>query len=155
MTIQTVGPAYAAVLAVIHGAAFPQEAWDASAFQVQLEMHGVIGLLDPRGGLVLLRVTADEAEILTIGVVPKMRRQGMAKALLREAIARAAKLGAQTLFLEVGLGNHAARRLYERAGFTEAGRRRAYYANGEDALILRAVLDPQTPETGLSEWRLP
>ncbi len=111
-------------------------------------MHGVIGLLDPRGGLALLRVTADEAEILTIGVVPKMRRRGIAAALLREAIARATKLGAQTLFLEVGLSNRAARQLYERAGFSEAGRRRAYYANGEDALILRAALDPQAPETG-------
>jgi ribosomal-protein-alanine N-acetyltransferase len=141
MSIERVGPAHAAVLAAIHGAAFPREAWGAGAFQVQLEMHGVIGLLDGRGGLALLRVTADEAEILTIGVMPAVRRQGIARALLREAIRRVTGLGVRTLFLEVGVRNRAARALYEAAGFQEVGRRRSYYASGEDALILRANID--------------
>jgi ribosomal-protein-alanine N-acetyltransferase len=142
MTVQRVGPAYAAVLAAIHGAAFPQEAWGAGAFQVQLEMHSVLGLLDGRGGLALLRVTADEAEILTIGVVPAMRRRGIARALLDESLTRLRALGVRSLFLEVGIRNRAARALYEASGFEEVGRRRRYYANGEDALILRATLDP-------------
>ncbi len=140
MTIQRVGPAHAAVLAAIHGAAFPTEAWGAGAFQVQLEMHSVIALLDTRGGLALLRVTADEAEILTIGVIPPMRRRGIARALLDEVLAHARALGVQSLFLEVGVRNRAARALYEATGFAEVGRRRSYYANGEDALILRASL---------------
>jgi len=142
MTVQRVGPAHAAVLAAIHGAAFPQEAWGAGAFQVQLEMHSVLGLLDGRGGLALLRVTADEAEILTIGVVPAMRRRGIARALLDESLGRLRALGVRSLFLEVGIRNRAARALYEASGFEEVGRRRRYYANGEDALILRATLDP-------------
>ena len=142
MTVQRVGPTHAAVLAAIHSAAFPQEAWGAGAFQVQLEMHSVLGLLDGRGGLALLRITADEAEILTIGVVPSMRRQGVARALLDESMTRARALGVRTIFLEVGVRNRAARALYEVTGFTEVGRRRRYYANGQDALILRATLDP-------------
>jgi ribosomal-protein-alanine N-acetyltransferase len=142
MSIQQVGPTHAAVLAAIHGAAFPRAAWSAGAFQVQLEMHGVLGLLDGRGGLALLRVTADEAEILTIGVVPAMRRRGIARALLDEALRRARALGVRTLFLEVGIRNRPARALYEAVGFQEVGRRRAYYANGEDALVLRATIDP-------------
>jgi ribosomal-protein-alanine N-acetyltransferase len=142
MTVQRVGPAHAAVLAAIHGAAFPQAAWGAGAFQVQLEMHSVLGLLDGRGGLALLRVTADEAEILTIGVVPAMRRRGIARALLDESLTRLRALGVRSLFLEVGIRNRAARALYEASGFEEVGRRRRYYANGEDALILRATLDP-------------
>jgi ribosomal-protein-alanine N-acetyltransferase len=142
MTIERVGPAYAAVLAAIHGAAFPQEAWGASAFQVQLEMHSVLGLLDGRGGLALLRVTADEAEILTIGVIPAMRRRGVARALLDESVKQAQALGVRTVFLEVGIRNQAAHALYQATGFQEVGRRRRYYANGEDALILRATLDP-------------
>ena len=142
MTVQRVGPAHAAVLAAIHGAAFSQEAWSVGAFQVQLEMHSVLGLLDERGGLALLRITADEAEILTIGVLPVMRRQGIARTLLDEGIAHARAVGVRAVFLEVGIRNRPARALYEAAGFEEVGRRRRYYTNGEDALILRATLDP-------------
>ena len=141
MTIERVGPAHAAVLAAIHGAAFPHEAWGAGAFQVQLEMHSVLGLLDSRGGFALLRITADEAELLTLGVLPAMRRRGIARDLLEEGIRRARTLGVRTLFLEVNIRNHPARRLYEATGFREVGRRPRYYANGEDALILRATLD--------------
>jgi ribosomal-protein-alanine N-acetyltransferase len=142
VTVQLVGPAHAAVLAAIHGAAFPHEAWGAGAFQVQLEMQSVLGLLDGRGGLALLRVTADEAEILTIGVIPEMRRHGIARALLDACMMRMRALGVRTLFLEVGVRNRAARALYEASGFVEVGRRRHYYASGEDALILRADLEP-------------
>ena len=142
MSIQPVGPAHAAVLAAIHGAAFPHEAWGAGALQVQLEMQSVLGLLDDRGGLALLRVTADEAEILTIGVIPGMRRRGIGRDLLDECMRRTRALGARSLFLEVGVRNRAARALYEASGFVEVGHRRHYYANGEDALILRADLCP-------------
>jgi ribosomal-protein-alanine N-acetyltransferase len=141
MTVERVGPTHAAVLAAIHGAAFPTEAWGASAFQMQLEMHSVVGLLDERGGLVLLRVTADEAEILTIGVIPALRRRGVGRALLDESLTRVRALGVRAVFLEVGVRNRSARALYESTGFKEVGRRRRYYANGEDALVLRASLD--------------
>ena len=140
--IQSVGPAYAAVLAAIHAAAFPNEPWGAAAFQTQLEMHGVVGLLDQRGGLLMLRVTADEAEILTIGVLPNLRRRGLGQGLLRKGIAKAIDLGAASIFLEVDLGNRAAQALYAAAGFSEVGRRKRYYANGADALVLRLDLPP-------------
>lgn len=140
MTINRVGPAYAPVLAAIHALSFPRERWDAATFQQQLEMHGVLGLLDSRGGMLLLRVTADEAEILTLGTVPGMRRRGVAAGLLTDALNRATTLGARSIFLEVETGNAQAIRLYAGAGFIEVGRRRGYYANGADALVLRADL---------------
>jgi ribosomal-protein-alanine N-acetyltransferase len=145
MTINRVGPAYAPVLAAIHALAFTRERWDAATFQQQLEMHGVLGLLDSRGGMILLRVAADEAEILTLGTVPAMRRRGVAAGLLADALHRAAALGARSAFLEVETGNTPALRLYAGAGFTEVGRRRAYYANGADALVLRAELPAPPP----------
>jgi ribosomal-protein-alanine N-acetyltransferase len=52
------------------------------------------------------------------------------------------------MFLEVAISNVAARALYDRLGFTEAGRRKGYYARPgsppEDALILRSNL-PLSP----------
>ncbi|HTI00023.1 MAG TPA: GNAT family N-acetyltransferase [Acidisoma sp.] len=146
MSIDLVGPAYAPVLAAIHALSFPRERWDAATFQQQLEMHGVLGLLDSRGGMILLRVTADEAEILTLGTVPAMRRLGIAAGLLADALDRAARLGARSVFLEVEVDNTPALGLYAAAGFAEVGRRRAYYANGSDALVLRADLPSPPPD---------
>ena len=133
--------AHVAALAAIHAEAFPpREAWGEDAIALQLAMPGVFGLVHPRGGMILARVTEDEAEVLTLAVAPEMRRQGVAAALLAGAMAAARGQAARTMVLEVAIGNAAARTLYERAGFIEAGRRPRYYADGGDALILRAQL---------------
>ena len=93
---------------------------------------------------------AGEAEILSIGVLPAFRRNGVAARLLREAAVRAHELGAATLFLEVDEHNHAARGLYEAHGLVAAGRRKNYYGGegGGDALLLRGALPLQIPGLG-------
>jgi ribosomal-protein-alanine N-acetyltransferase len=132
---------HVAPLAAIHAAAFPpREAWGEDAIALQLAMPGVFGLLHPLGGMILARVTADEAEILTLAVAPEIRRQGVARSLLAGAMAASREQAARTMVLEVAIGNAAARALYAQAGFVEAGRRPRYYADGGDALILRARL---------------
>ena len=83
---------------------------------------------------------ADEAEILTLAVIPGQRRHGIGRALLRAATRRAEAMGAASMFLEVAVTNVAARALYATQGFAEAGIRRRYYADGTDALILRSTL---------------
>jgi len=90
---------------------------------------------------VLSRKAADEAEILTIATARKARGRGIGRALLSRHFARLAACGVRTLFLEVEDANAAARALYARTGFEEAGRRAAYYAKPDgtraDALVLR------------------
>ncbi len=107
---------------------------------LQMELPGVFALIDSRGGMVMARVAADEAEILTLAVLPEQRRQGLGRALLTEAAAVAAGHGAVAMFLEVALRNVAARGLYEAMGFALVGQRRRYYADGDDALVLRKEL---------------
>jgi ribosomal-protein-alanine N-acetyltransferase len=92
--------------------------------------------------MILARVAADEAEVLTLAVAPEVRRAGIAAALLRESAIAAAALGAIVIFLEVSVANTAARAAYDRAGFAPVGRRRSYYADGSDALVLRLEVDP-------------
>jgi ribosomal-protein-alanine N-acetyltransferase len=41
------------------------------------------------------------------------------------------------VFLEVRLGNEKAIALYRRLGFREAGRRKSYYHDGEDAWLMQ------------------
>lgn len=139
--IEAAGATDAPALAALHEAAFaPEDRWDAAAIGGLLVVPGVFGLHIPGAGFVLARVAADEAEILTLAVIPAARRQGHASALLAGAMAGALLRGAGTMFLEVSDRNGAARTLYARAGFAEAGRRRRYYADGSDALVLRRAL---------------
>lgn len=135
----------APALAALHASAFPPaEAWGADAIRLMLELPGAFGLHRPGAGFVLARVAADEAEILTLAVAPGSRRAGHGAALLAGAMAAAVARGAVAMFLEVSEGNAAARALYEAAGFAEAGRRRRYYADGADALLLQRMLSPSS-----------
>jgi [ribosomal protein S18]-alanine N-acetyltransferase len=140
-TMLVAGRAHTRALAAIHASAFPRGArWSAEAFAAQLALPGVFGLIDPAGGIALARVTADEAEILTLAVSPAARRRGRGRLLLARAMARARAQGAQRMVLEVSAANEPARALYAAAGFAAVGRRPRYYPDGSDALVLAAVL---------------
>lgn len=125
-------------LAAIHAEAF-EAPWDAASLSALLASPGVFAVEEP-DGFILIRVVADEAEILTLAVRPAARRGGLGGRLVEAAVVRAAVLGADRMFLEVAEDNVAARALYARAGFVEAGRRRDYYSRAdgsrEDALVL-------------------
>jgi ribosomal-protein-alanine N-acetyltransferase len=59
-------------------------------------------------------------------------------------MAGAAARGAAAMFLEVSDRNAAARALYAASGFAEVGRRRRYYADGANALVLSRALRPSS-----------
>ena len=44
------------------------------------------------------------------------------------------------MFLEVSTRNPAARGLYQQLGFQQVGRRKGYYADGSDALVMSKSL---------------
>jgi ribosomal-protein-alanine N-acetyltransferase len=141
VTIEAATLAHALVMTDIHHAAFPPaEAWSANVMILHLGLPLTFGYVHSLGGMILSRVAADEAEILTLAVHPAQRRRGVGSALLRAAMERAAALGAISMFLEVAVTNSAARALYAPHGFVEAGLRRRYYSDGTDALILRSTL---------------
>jgi ribosomal-protein-alanine N-acetyltransferase len=134
-------------LAALHAEAF-ETPWDAAALSALLASPGVFAVEQP-DGFILIRVVADEAEILTLAVRPVARRSGLGARLVEAAVVRAAALGAERMFLEVAEDNVAARALYARAGFHEAGRRRGYYSRNdgsrEDALVLALNLTATLP----------
>ena len=131
------------VMETIHGTAFSaRDAWSRDVFSLQLTMPGIVSILHSQRGVIVARVAADEAEILTLAVTPAARRAGVATALLGAAAHQVAAMGARAFFLEVSVRNDAARLLYARTGFTEKGRRTRYYSDRSDALILRLDLKP-------------
>lgn len=82
---------------------------------------------------------ADDAHITTVAVHPGWCRQGVATRLLVVLARRAIARGARAMTLEVRSSNTAARALYGRFGFDEAGIRKDYYRDlGEDAVIMWA-----------------
>jgi ribosomal-protein-alanine N-acetyltransferase len=121
-----------------------ERGWTRQEFAGLLAAPGVAGWLLDDSGVALCRVAAEEAELLTIAVLPEHRRAGAGLRLLEAATQWATDVGARTLFLEVGADNPAARALYDRAGFQVVGGRRGYYARGSapaaDAVILRLLL---------------
>lgn len=91
-------------------------------------------------GYALFRLLPPTAELNRIAVSSSQRRQGLAAALLGHAHGELAQSEATECLLEVRESNGAAIALYEQHGYQHVGRRRGYYSDGSDALVLRAQL---------------
>jgi [ribosomal protein S18]-alanine N-acetyltransferase len=141
------GPRDAAAIATLHGRSF-HRGWSDGEIEGMLLDRAVVAHRATLGGsligFILSRVVVDEAEILSVAVSTVRRGKGLARRLLDLHMRRLAGIGARAIFLEVGEDNVAARRLYERAGFREVGRRDAYYPGTAGkptrALVLRRDL---------------
>ena len=82
-----------------------------------------------------------ESDMMNVAVHPDYRRKGYAEALVLALCDELKERGNTTLALEVRASNEPAKALYEKLGFTLAGRRPNYYRNPrEDALILKKAL---------------
>ena len=93
---------------------------------------------DKLAGYVGSQSVMGEADMMNIAVDPGCRRQGIGERLVEELVARLKANGVSCLLLEVRASNDPAKKLYEKLGFVQAGKRPNYYRNPrEDALILR------------------
>ena len=144
--IETLPAAAAEPLALLHAACFPEEPWDTAAMGRILRLAGCFGLVawqaGAPAGFVLARDLGGECEILSLGVCPRSRRQGIGRDLLAALSDAAAQRGSAAVVLEVAVDNAPARRLYAATGFVVVGRRPRYYARPTglaDALILRRI----------------
>ena len=87
-------------------------------------------------GFIAGRTLDTEWEIENVVVYESVRRRGFGSRLLQEFLTLARGGGAEEIFLEVRESNLAARRLYEKSGFSESGRRQSYYQQPqEDAIV--------------------
>ncbi len=130
------GKEYALAASLIHQKCFDCP-WSSAEFETLLQLPTSLLWMNDRGLLLCSRVF-DEMEILTIGVLPEYRRQGLALQLLRDMMDYAQKNGVKVVFLEVAENNLAAIALYQKLGFVLMGRRQGYYHHGKiDALTYR------------------
>jgi len=140
-------PRDAAAIAKLHAASF-HRGWSEDELESLLVERNVLthrATVNGRlVGFIMSRIAASEAEILSVAVAASYRGKGLARRMLNLHMGRLSGVGTRVIFLEVDEGNMAARQLYRRAGFGEAGRREGYYAAADGkratALVLRRDL---------------
>lgn len=140
MNIRRMTPADVMTVVAIDTAAGILLPWSPNAYARELLKQTTfcwVAEVDGRlaGSLTLWDVVG-EGEIANVAVHPDFWRQGIGRALVQTALDKAAELGFARVMLEVRASNEAAQTLYRSFGFEEDGRRRAYYVNGEDAILM-------------------
>ena len=123
--------------------------WTHEQLMAQLSdfMHIFLAAEDENGravGYAGLMYVLDEGYISNVAVSPDRRREGIADMLLTELYARAKAKKLSFLTLEVRESNIPAQSLYKKHGYTEVGRRKAYYSRPkEDAILMTCFLSEE------------
>ncbi len=98
------------------------------------DMYKIMSVKDENGitaGYVIVFNNSDSLEIMKIGVNPEYREKGFGTILVNEI-----KKSRMEIFLEVRENNMTARKFYEKNGFKEAGKRKNYYRDTNEAAII-------------------
>jgi ribosomal-protein-alanine N-acetyltransferase len=134
-------------LSMLHSACFPEDPWNSFAIAEIMNITGFFGRIawadEMPVGFVLALNLRQEYEILSLGVLPERRREGIGSTLLDSVCSAGRVSGAEFIVLEVAVDNSAALALYTSRGFRSIGHRRNYYRQANrrvDALVLQLAL---------------
>lgn len=115
-------------------------AWTLMDFYYEVQRDDSIAIIGEVDGQVVayacVWISFDEADVANIAVDENFRGQGIGKKLFAEIIRRVKLINVNAITLEVRVSNVAAINLYESFGLRSVGRRKGYYEDGEDALIM-------------------
>ncbi|MFY0408222.1 ribosomal protein S18-alanine N-acetyltransferase [Solicola sp. PLA-1-18] len=142
IAVELAGPLDTGSIAAVDQSCFGAEGWSEATVRAELDQvpdtrHVLVWI--GRGevaGWADLMVVGDVAEVMRLAVAPPGRGAGAGRALLRGLLDEARRRGCERVLLEVAADNEPALALYRSEGFAELSRRRAYYADGRDALVL-------------------
>jgi len=90
----------------------------------------------PLAGFICFRNVGEESELLNIGVHPLYRRMGIGRKLMQFYIEFGKAKQIKTFYLEVGVSNPPAIRLYQGFSYQPAGTRKKFYQGRFDALMM-------------------
>lgn len=120
------------------------EFWTASVLEKELQNNLSSYIVAACDGNVVgyagIWVPIDEAHITNIVVKKDERRKHIGTQLLEELINMARKQRLKCITLEVNVNNKNAIQLYKKHNFEEVGRRKKYYNNTDDAIIMTLKL---------------
>jgi ribosomal-protein-alanine N-acetyltransferase len=98
-----------------------------SRIEVGLSSYGLGGLIR-------------KGHVVSIAVMPKARRKGIASALLKAAMTGMSGYKAKQIYLEVRVTNEGAVNLYRKLGLDITRTIPGYYSDGEDAYVMSKKL---------------
>ena len=114
--------------------------WSLESFRKDLENKNAVYVCLEEDGKVIGYVgmwnISGEGNINNVAVLPDYRRKGYGRLLLSHLISYAKEHQLLLLTLEVRASNEGAIHLYESCGFEVVGRRKKYYDNCEDAILM-------------------
>lgn len=121
------------------------EPWSEKAFQDSISSpfsYFKVWEEEKVDGYIGLYAVSGEGSITNVAVHPEKRGQGIGEKLVREAIRVGRELNLEYITLEVRESNVPARRLYEKCGFEEMGKRKSFYSKPrEDAVVMNYFFD--------------
>lgn len=98
---------------------------------------------EPSGAIVGYAILVDTkhyAYIISIAVLPKKRNQGYAEFLLKFLATRCTEKHIPKIRLDVRVDNKAAVELYKKLGYTKVNKKKDYYGDGLDALMMEKTV---------------
>jgi ribosomal-protein-alanine N-acetyltransferase len=115
--------------------------WSLNGFLQELKnpVSQLLALMSDRVllGYLCFWTIREEMQLLDLAVHPRYRGRGHGSFLLTKMIDLAFSRGISRIWLELRVSGSTARKLYEKFGFVESGRRRNYYTDPpEDAIIM-------------------
>lgn len=137
-------PEHAAEMSQIHAQCF-NPSWPRSDFIDHIKRPSDLTLGCFEGqvlcGYIILRLAADQAEILTLAIQPDSRRKGHGGQLISQAEILAKQDGIEIIFLDVAEDNRSAIKLYSRHHYQYYAKRPGYYRRliGEKAYRISAL----------------
>ena len=139
MTVQRLAPRHLAGAAELERLSFASP-WSEKALELLCREENFGLVLEDENGLVLayagVMTVLDEGQFTNVAVHPDHRRRGLGNALLSAVLEEARERGLILLSLEVRESNAAAIALYEKHGFTVAGKRPDFYRSPREAALV-------------------
>ena len=91
-------------------------------------------------GFAIMKFRDDDAHLFLLAVQPKARGAGVGRAMLEWLEKSCRTAGMRSIRLEVRVSNEAARRFYERSGYSMVSRLAGYYDGHETAVVMAKSL---------------
>jgi ribosomal-protein-alanine N-acetyltransferase len=125
---------------------FPYSPWSTSQYKEEFSSptrHFVVAI-DADQNIVgyagVFAPGSTEADVLTVGVIPSHRGQGIARQLMALITDWAKQQGSIAMMLEVKVDNFDAIGLYDSLSYSKINVRKDYFGAGLDALVMRLDL---------------
>ena len=118
-----------------------KDPWNASNFESEISHNDYAYMYVLEHNDVLLGyagfwLSYEYATITKVSINPAVQKKGLGYYLFSEVMNIALEMGATSFSLEVRESNLPAQNLYLKSGYLKKGKRKGYYSDGEDAIVM-------------------